>query len=304
MKTSFPLALPRKRVRQILLCGLIAVTAWVRAAYPPQDPAASLDLLWHDVWEQGVDKAYTLYMQKSRVPMEAAARANFAKELLELAATPHLSGIAIQGQKSRYYKKSELPAAEEITRAGFIHFMRPAAKGDAVTERIYLNVHPDHAVEVMRFIVTELLKPESSHLPGDPPSVAPPVKRRITAAKLAGPSGLESRADAMLIYACSLEDVAWALGCLADYQAAHPDHFLPDLPAATRPRLKGVSTAAEPPAALKSGSFGSYMASVAERAMKARPAPEDFAAFRTRARQIMTDEGVDPDHPDRLSRRP
>ena len=156
----------------------------------------------------------------------------------------------------------------------------------------------------MRFIVTELLKPESSRVSGGGTFAPAPAEHRITAAKLAGPSGLMGRADAILIYACSLEDVDWALGCLAEYQAEHRDHFLTDLPAATRPRLIGVSTAAEPPAALKSGSFGSYIASVAERAMRTEPAPADFAAFRTRARQLLVKDGVDPDHPDRLSRRP
>lgn len=301
MLPSFPLALAHRCVRPLFLCICIAATAGLRAAYPAQEPAASLDLLWRDAWAQGVDKTYALYMQKAKVPMGAAARASFAKQLLELAQTPHLSGIVIQGEKSHAYRKDRLPEPGEIDGAAFIHFTRPRPKEDRVTERIYLNVHPDHAVDVMRFVVTELLQPESSRLPGAPAPAAAPVKRGLTSAKLAGPRGLMTRADSMLIYACSLADVEWALGCLAEYQAEHGDHFLPDLPAATRPRLIGVSTAAEPPPALKSGSFGSYLAAVAEKAMRTEPVPLDFAAFRARARQFLIDDAVNPEHPDRLS---
>lgn len=304
MFPNLPLACWRKRQRALLVCILSAAAGCLRAAYPAQDPAASLDLLWQDVWAQGGRNAYVLYMQKEKVPMAATARASFAKELLELAKTPHLSGVAIQSDKSRYYRKEQLPQLDVINGAGFIHFIRPTPKGSRVTERIYLNVHPDHAVEVMRYIVTELLQPESSRLPGQSSPAAAPIRRGITSAKLAGPRGLMTRADSMLIYACSLADAEWAVGCLAEYQAEHRDHFLPDLPAGTRPRLIGVSTAAEPPPALKSASFGSYLAAVAEKAMKTEPAPADFAAFRARVRQLMIDDAVDPDHPDRLSLTP
>lgn len=294
----------RTRLRLLACGGLLAATCWVRAAYPPQDPAASLDLLLRDVWAQGSDKAYTLYMGKSAVPMAPAARQSFAADMLELAKTSHLTGISIQGNNPRSYRKNDLPSAEVINTAGFIHFLRPAPKGDQITERIYLNVHPDHAAEVMRFVVVELMQPKSSRRPGEPASPATPVERKIPETKIAGPSGLVNRADSILIYACSLADVEWALACLADYQAAHPGHFLPDLPAATHPRLTGVGTAAEPAASLKGGSFGAYLSGVAEKALHTKPAPADFVAFRTSVRQIMRDDGVDPDHPDRLTRRP
>jgi hypothetical protein len=38
--------------------------------------------------------------------------------------------------------------------------------------------------------------------------------------------------------------------------------------------------------------------------MKQQPAPTDFADFRKQVRAVMTDEGVDPNHPDRLTHRP
>jgi HopA1 effector protein family len=95
-----------------------------------------------------------------------------------------------------------------------------------------------------------------------------------------------------------------ALARLSEYQASHAGHFLKDLPAATRPRLIGVSTAAQPAASLKADSFGSYLSMVAKAAMSQQPPPADFAEFRKRVRARMTADGVDPDHPDRLTRRP
>jgi hypothetical protein len=146
-------------------------------------------------------------------------------------------------------------------------------------------VHPDHAPEVMGFIVRDVL-----------------TRKGIVSTKVAGPSGLETRADSMLIYASSLADVDWALERLKEYQATHRDHFLDQLPAGTRPRLTGVSTAAEPE---NSGdSFGSYMARTIQTAMSQPPPPADFADFRKRVRALLTADGVDPEHPDRLTHRP
>jgi hypothetical protein len=160
--------------------------------------------------------------------------------------------------------------------------------GDRITERIYINVHPDHAAEVIEFAVSQLLK----------------AGHGVMEAKVATPAGLQNRADAIVIYSTSLEDVDWCLSKLSEYQSNHRDHFLKDLPAATRPRLIGVSTAAQPAQSLKSESFGTYLANTAAAAMKEQPPPADFTDFRKRVRARMTADGVDPDHPDRLTRRP
>lgn len=267
----------------ILLLGAVGYAV---AAYPPQDPAASLDAWLRDVWAQGVDKAYMLYMGKSAVAMDPEARQAFPRQMLELAASPNVAGILLQKDKSRFYPKDHLPDAEEFKGAAFVHFVRAGSQSDSIAERIYINVHPDHGAEVMGFIVRELLG-----RPG------------IASTKLADPSGLQHRADSILIYAVSLADVDWCLGRLSEYQATHHDHFLPDLPAATRPRkgLTGVGTAAQP--ARNSDSFGSYLSRTAQAAMH-QPPPSDFAEFRARVRALMTADGVDPDRPDRLSRRP
>ena len=285
-------------MRTLLFGFWLSASALVQAAYPPQDPSASLDALLRDVWAQGVDKAYTLYMGKSTVPMDPAARQAFPQAMLDLAKNANVAGIILQKNKMEFYPQSHLPSPEAFGGAFFVHFMRSDFNGGSINERIYMNVHPNHAAEVIRFVVEELLKPDSSDRAAPGVDAAASTKRGIVSAKVADPSGLETRADAILIYAGSLADVDWALGRLSEYQASHGGYFLKDLPAATRPRLTGVSTAAEPAASLKSGSFGSYIAHAAQAAMSQQPPPADFAEFRSRVRTVMAAEGADPDHPD------
>jgi hypothetical protein len=279
-------------MRSLILALLLVASPFTQravvAAYPPQSPALSLDALLRDIWAQGPDKAYELYMGKSEVPMSADAREAFPRKLLNLAADAGIDGIILQKAKSEYYPKSHLPGPQAFDDAYFVHFLRPGFQGDKIVERIYINVHPDHAADVIGFAAQQLLKPEHG----------------VMEVKVATPSGLVNRADAIVIYASSLADVDWALGLLTEYQKAHRDHFLKDLPAATRPRLTGISTAAQPEASLKAESFGTYLANTAAAALSQKPPPADFAEFRIRVRARMTADGVDPDHPDRLTRRP
>ena len=128
------------------------------------------------------------------------------------------------------------------------------------------------------------------------------VRPGIMESKVAGPSSLPTQADSIVIYACSLADVDWAQELLSKYQGSHPDYFRAELCAATRPRLIGISTAAQPGS--QSESFGTYLAHTAQSAIKKEPPPAGFSDFRRRVRALMTVEGVDPDHPDRLTRRP
>ena len=275
------------------LLAAAAVIQTLVAAYPPQDPASSLDALLHDIWAQGAGKAYELYMGKTNLPMDPAARESFTEKILDLAKGPNVAAIILQKEKMEVYPSKKLPEASQFAGAYFVHFVPASFGTDDITERIYINVHPDHAADVIGFIVRELFQP------------GPEGSRRgIVEAKLATPSGLSTRADSILIYAHPLAAVDRALARLSEYQASHAGQFLKDLPAATRPRLIGVSTAAQPVASLKADSFGSYLSMVAEAAMSQQPPPADFAEFRKRVRARMTADGVDPDHPDRLTRRP
>jgi hypothetical protein len=268
-----------------VLVGILALP--LLAAYPPQDPSASLDALLRDVWAKGADKAYELYMGKGETPMAADARQSFARRMLEIAQNANVGVLVLQKDKNEGYPKDRLPGPEAFRDAYFVHFIRPDFRGDGVEERIYMNVHPDHAADVMAFLVRDVLQ-----------------RNGVLEAKVATPSGLVNRADSIVVYSRSLADVDWALGRVAEYQSTHRDHFLPDLPAATKPRMVGVSTAAEPAESLKAGSFGTYLANTIGKAMGSQPAPRDFEDFRQRVRSRMKADGVDPDHPDRLTRRP
>ena len=276
--------------RLLVACLLTscALSTALLAAYPPQDPVASLDALLQDAWQKGADKAYALYMGKSRVRMSKAAREAFPKDILEIAQSPNVDRIVVQKPKTEVFATNKLPGPEVFDGAYFVHFLRAGLSGPKIAERIYVNLHPDHATEVMRFVVKELLSVESQH--------------NVLIAKVATPAGLEVRADSMVIYSESLADVDWALERLAEYQKQHLDHFLEDLPAATRPRMKGVSTAAEPEKSLKAESFGSYLDLIIKDAMKQEPKPASFEEFRGRIQARLKADGIDPAHPDRLTR--
>ena len=87
-----------------------------------------------------------------------------------------------------------------------------------------------------------------------------------------------TRAAAIAIYASLLANVDWALGLAAQYQ---------------QPR--GVA---------QSGKFRTYLANAAAAPLSQNPPLADFAEFRSRVRACMTADEVDPDHPDRLTRKP
>jgi hypothetical protein len=190
--------------------------------------------------------------------------------------------------------------------AGFVHFRRGDFGKTPITERIYMNVAPEHAAEVMAFVVKDLMAPQSV----EPVEPGVPMfrmeQRGISIAKVASSTGVESRADTVVMGASSRADVEWALERLQEYQAAHPDHFLTEVPAATRPEvgLTGVATAAEPPQSLGSGSFGTYLETIVTEVMNGTPPPATLADFKAQVYAKMRVDGIDPNHPDRLSRKP
>jgi hypothetical protein len=90
----------------------------------------------------------------------------------------------------------------------FYWFNRPGRTGS--TERVYLNVKPGHALEVLNYVVSNMVL-NPARYPG------------VQAAKVAGP-GRGGR-DMIVIYISrGLDDV---LGAIADYQATAPKraHF-------------------------------------------------------------------------------
>jgi hypothetical protein len=198
------------------------------------------------------------------------------------------------------FRPNNPPLAAAIEGAGFIHFYRADYDSSRITERIYLNVHPDHASEVFGFVTRDMMRSVEQPYGAD---VNIHRLHGITAAKIGGPRVSERRADTLVIYCQSKADVDWGLERLAAFQAEHPEAFLPEMPAAAQPveGLTGVATAAQPTANLPQ-SFGTYIADVVNRARSTPPPPATFDEFRGRVRSLMQADGIDPDHPDRLTR--
>jgi uncharacterized protein DUF4157/type III HopA1-like effector protein len=273
------------------------------AAYAAHDARSSLDMLLRDAWQRGPQAdVYNLYSQRStRTPMSAEARQRFGAEVRALAGNDEMGSIVLQnGQVMTPFRPNNPPLAAAIEGAGFIHFYRADYDSSRITERIYLNVHPDHASEVFTFVVNDMM-PAVEHPYGA--DVGIHRMHGITAAKIGGPRVSEARADTLVIYCQSQADVQWGLERLAAFQAAHPDAFLPEMPAAAQPTagLVGVSTAAQPTAGMPQ-SFGTYIADVVGRARSTQPPPTTYDEFRNRVRSLMQQDGIDPDHPDRLTR--
>src|SRR5581483_922368 len=99
------------------------------------------------VWAQGADKAYDLYMGKANVPMSAAAQEEYPRRVVEIGRDDNCAGMILQKDQSEFFPKDHPPAPGAFQGAYFVHFMRSDFHGEGIQERIYLNVHPDHALD-------------------------------------------------------------------------------------------------------------------------------------------------------------
>jgi hypothetical protein len=134
-------------------------------------------------------------------------------------------------------------AIEDLARAGrltggrysqtFFRFERAGADLRNINERIYLNIKADHAPEVMRTVVRDIVDNPTQY-PG------------IGMAKLTGPGAISGRADAIVIYANDAASVERAMVRIRAYHAANPRVFQETTPYITNRVLEGVSLGAEP----------------------------------------------------------
>lgn len=99
---------------------------------------------------------------------------------------------------------------------GFYRFERAGADLRAVQERIYLNVRADHAPDVMRHVVREII---------DNPARFPGVEM----AKLIGPGAVSRRADAIVIYTRDTRGASLVLDEVRAYRGRHPRPLRHDL---------------------------------------------------------------------------
>lgn len=282
------------------------------AADAPRTSKESLARFLERVWREGAENAYSIYSKRSNnkaLPISDAARQSYPKDLAALRESPNVDQFVIQNRVLTGFEKGKKASEALIAQGAFLHFYRSDFDPAQITERIYVDVDPNHATEVMGFVVSNLMTPEVySTQP-----VAPGVenmhrieRRGVTGAKVAGPNAVRGRTDSLVIYCRTRADVDWALEKLQVYNAAHPDHFIDEVPAATNPELGfiGVSTGAHPDPSLNSESFGAYLANVTSQVMSEPNRPQDYATFVQRVHERLISQGIDPDHPDRLTRRP
>ena len=162
----------------------------------------------------------------------------------------------------------------------FLRFERAGANLREVGERVYVNANADHATDLMRTVVRDIV---------DNPREFPGTRM----AKLTGPAEIPRRADAIVIYVTDASEASRVVDRLRRIQSATPDLFRRTTPAMTERVLEGVSLGSEPLASAGGVSFGQLRSRAVyealESTMRRGGGPEEFAravAERLRALHI------------------
>ncbi len=184
---------------------------------------------------------------------------------------------------------------EELARTGrltsgnydkdFFRFVRAGADLQNIAERIYLNIKADHAPEVMRTVVREIID-NPTQFPGVP------------LAKLRNPTKIGRRAEVMVIYATDAAAVERVMVRIRAYHAAKRWVFQETTPYMTNRVLKGVSLGAEPDASFGGGSFGGIRAFVIYDALrKSVENGYELEKFMSEVLEGLPLAGIDPEAP-------
>lgn len=156
-------------------------------------------------------------------------------------------------------------ASEDVTAAllrGFIHYLNRDGGGGAATTRVYINPRPEHAIQLLAYLI-ERLTSEPEIQVGGPRQSSPlmdaaeredgggeetlALARRFSSCKIAGPLSLGKRSDGILVYTPNRE-VAEAV--VVVLKGADRGWFAPGTPRLTEASDLdgvGVSLAEEPP---------------------------------------------------------
>jgi hypothetical protein len=292
----------------------------------PANAHDGLHRLLEQALAQGVGSADDVYGLYNKVPAQEAARfslsadqqGRYLDQLRQLVGDrPDGSVEAVQTSAGIHESIADFLAENPGFGGGYYHFMPPEGVGpeyDDVQERVYINATPEHAPDVMRFLVKDIMdRPED--FPG------------VYSAKIAGPKSAPGRSENIVVYITDAHDRQPVVDALAAYQQAHPDHFRNDVPHMTEGALRGVSTAAEVSADMKTKareaiasargvdvsevqddfSFGEQRAEAIWLALRDTRARQneagpnfDAAAYlRARTGQRLAQFGVDPSNPAR-----
>jgi hypothetical protein len=154
-------------------------------------------------------------------------------------------------------------------------------------ERIYLSTPADRAMDVMDFVVKQIV---------DQPAAFPGVIE----AKVAGTDQVSRRFDSIVIYLTDQSARDAVLREISAYQGLNPGSFVDYSLPMTEPRFAGVAVAAQPLRALGDSVGDLYAQAVYKALTDALSAGDDFAGFKQRVLAELRARGIDPDLPHRL----
>jgi len=260
----------------------LAVEASVAAALAPvkastvrtsrQSLEAALDVVWadKDAFKSGQKSVYSdVYNAVAEANPLTVPKAQVLTAIADIAksrpagTTSNTQGFGGGGDAIssavEMYKNGQLPAGEGRFSAGsfertFFRFERQNWHPDQIKQRVYLNCAADHAHDVMRHVVQQII---------DNPAKFPGVEM----AKLSGPGAVSGRSENIVIYTHGDDASARVLDAVAQYRAQHQNHFMSGTPAFTEQMAPGVAIGDEPAIGGGGVSFGSLRADVIESAL-------------------------------------
>lgn len=295
--------------RELTVSGKPVERVLMRRPVPSAAPAAapssaeSLDALLDRLLEAGAtpNQVYGFYAKGSapaRAPLTAGQSHDYVQKIRALTENRPEDSTALE-------QKTGAPLAEYLVAdpgggRTFYHFLPPDAISPLdheVEERIYVNAVPEHAPDVMTFLVKHVLDDHQSY-PG------------IHSVKASSPSGAHARVDNVVIYVKDSAAANRVVDALSAYAQAYPEHFDPAVPPMTQGVLPGVSVAAEVTPEMGNVSFGEVRSGAIGKALEAmgneqqnknnKGEPFDPAVFlRERTRVELALAGVNPDDPSR-----
>ncbi len=263
---------------------------------------AFLDLVWanrEDI-NRGTTKVYNLYSGTAGNAPLTRSEGAYLADLASLARgrpggavsrIQNVTGLDLGDQISAAVARAATdPSNLAQIRSKFFMFFREGAVRNGkivarVGQRVYLNVAADRATEVMQAVVQQIVD-NPQNFPG------------VAAAKLTGPGGVASRADAIVIYMDNEAASGRVLDWMRNYQSANPSFFQAATPHMTEGVLAGVSVGAEPVASGGEISFGSLRSNLIQQAVKEAVRQgltrEQFAA---RVDELFRAAKINPDLP-------
>jgi hypothetical protein len=246
-----------------------------------------LDLVWRhrSLIQGGTIGAYELYSHVTgahpltvssddhlrRVAAAQGNRPGAAEALVQIRPDENLDDLI---QAGRLYTEAA---------GAFVWFRRAGARDIPIRRRLYLNPRPNAAAALMHALVRHVVDD-----PGNYPGVH--------SAKIAGPAGIASRSDRIVVYTDSAETVDLVVDWLRAYAAAYPGTFEDITPPLTREIMTGVAAGDHPRS--RGSSFGLLRSSAVDEALRETvTGGGGRAAFADAARRRLRAARVDPDFP-------